>query len=383
MCLDERVRFDELAQSVRRVGSCERQRIVYGDRTESVPIVEVIAGGVGHPGKSRDIGRTAYKVLHGFTVRIDLARGLGEQVLDVAPGEIGIRFQQQRDGSAGVGSGGRGAVEGADEVAVRVVDRIGRDAAVGEYVVAPLLPYLIGGDDGRVGAAELTGRRAYPEVGAGGGIARLAPLIVETADVDEIGEVRRSTAVGAAAPDPVVGGPAHGSAGVEVVAGGFHVDCTAAAAEVVHAVPEQGHVVSIHAELAGERAETHIENVHTRRVGVGLATAERVGVEVGIASPRQNHGKNVVATQNGIGGDTPSPGAVVGCGRDDSPNGRAVIAEWRRQERLAQRRFVPNLGVEVVGNVGLDVRGQVRMAQFHAGVCHGYANVIAGRSSCR
>ena len=75
---------------------------------------------------------------------------------------LGLGFQQQRDGTTGVGGGRGGAVEGADVVAVGIVDGVSGDAVILEYVIAPVRAHLICGDDGTEVETELAGRGAHP-----------------------------------------------------------------------------------------------------------------------------------------------------------------------------------------------------------------------------
>ena len=98
--------FGEHAKAVRGVDGGEGHRGIHVDSAEAVPVVEGVAGCVGDPGVPQHRRRAAEGHPHSRDVSIKPARRSGEDVFDVAPGEIGLRLQQQGDGARRVGSGG-------------------------------------------------------------------------------------------------------------------------------------------------------------------------------------------------------------------------------------------------------------------------------------
>ena len=76
-----------------------------------------------------------------------------------------MRLEQQRHRPAGIGSGGGGAVEVADEVAVGVARGVVGQPHREEGVVAAMGAHLVGGDHRRIKLAELPGWCRDPQIG--------------------------------------------------------------------------------------------------------------------------------------------------------------------------------------------------------------------------
>ena len=219
----------------------------------------------------------------GIRVGRHLAPGrVGENRLDIAPAQIGIRFQHQRDRARD--------------------DRSRRRGAAAQMIIRTELARIIAGGAGPVGRDDARARRADQDRGARAAEHALVALIVDRGDRDRVAGVDEEVVIGAAAfVTGITGG--EDDVGAEPVA--------AVHGQLLHAGrgPAGGQEAERGREIAGEGPAVvqHVDVIARPR------PVRIIGPGVDIAFEGQ------IAGQRGLVGDADHPFAVerAGCDRRD------------------------------------------------------------------